>query len=71
MYLRAPSFDWTIHLTESSIRRTVHSDHPFSGWRNRSGWATIEPMLLETGLILLSIAVFAILNYYVRGCERL
>ena len=51
------------------IHVDVQSDHPIGEWRvsaTRLCWA----MLLEIGIVVLSIACFVRSDLYVVGCER-
>jgi hypothetical protein len=50
---------------------TIRSDHPFGGWRRRFARPyALKVMLLEIGIVVLSIACFVVLELYVLGCER-
>jgi hypothetical protein len=51
--------------------RMVQPDHPFGGLRMLDLLRMLEDeMLLELGIIVLSIVCFVVLDLYVLGCEK-
>jgi hypothetical protein len=46
-------------------------DHPFGGCPDFLRASIVPNVMLEAGLVLLSILCFAILDRYVAGCERM
>lgn len=56
----------------------VRTDHPYGGWRPAAKARILDPlcleidrrMLLEIGIIVLSIVGFVVLDLYVLGCEN-
>jgi hypothetical protein len=52
------------------IRSDIPSDHPIGGWFLSFHSVMLGAMLLEIGIVLLSILCFVLLDLYVVGCER-
>ncbi len=53
------------------IRPDVPLDHPIGGWCERQRSAILGYMLLEIGVIALTIVCFVLLDLYVVGSERI
>ena len=48
----------------------IRPDHPIGGWHGRRAGRMLKGMLLELGVIVLSVVGFVVLDYYVLGCEK-
>jgi hypothetical protein len=53
------------------IRPDVQPDNPIGGWHRQRRSAMLRRMLLELGVIALTIVCFVLLDLYVVGSERL
>ena len=48
----------------------IHSDHPIGGWHARKRSGMLKRVVLEIGVVALTIVCFVVLDLYVLGCEK-
>lgn len=52
------------------IRSDIHSDHPIDGWFRTHHVGYPEAVILEIGVVLLTLVCFVVLDFYVIGCDK-